>query len=262
MEYLVLFIFGAMMGSFMAATAYRQIQKVPLFSQKRSFCDKCKTQINWYDNIPVFSYIFLRGRCRNCETVIPKRYLLMEIFSGLSFASLPFVANAVAKSNLWFSALPLPTLYLVLILLLCFSLYQIYFDALYMYLSDFASFAMFLLGVFLLFYFPNNVVWNNLFASFTFATVFLILHLATYGKGMGLGDVKLALFPPLFLSMNISILWLFLSFVIGALYGLPFLLLGKKKMTEKIAFGPFMVVSFWVCLLFGKEIFKFLFPYF
>lgn len=261
MEYLVLFVIGAMMGSFMGATAYRQVKKVPLFSKKRSFCDNCKTQINWYDNIPVFSYIFLSGRCRNCETQIPKRYFAIEIISGLCLALLPLSVNFVSNSNLWFSSLNTTTLYILLTPLLLFSLYQFYFDSLYMYLSDFASFAMFLIGFVALSYFPNDVIWLNLFTSFVMASVFLLLHLLTSGKGMGLGDVKLALFPPLFLSTNISILWLFLSFVIGALYGLPFLLSGKKKMTAKIAFGPFMIVSFWICLVYGDKIFSILFPY-
>lgn len=261
MEYLVFFVLGSMMGSFMAATAYRQVKRVPLLSQKRSFCDKCKTQINWYDNIPVFSYIFLNGKCRNCETRIPKRYFAMEIFSGACFALLPLIVKSVENSNLWFSDIGSTALYLLLIPALLFSLYQFYFDFLHMYLSDFASFALFLIGFAALAYFPNDVIWENLFISFLMAVVFLLLHFVTAGKGMGLGDVKLALFPPLFLSTNISILWLFLSFVIGALYGLPFLLAGKKKMTARIAFGPFMILSFWVCLIAGDKIFSIIFPY-
>ena len=82
----------------------------------------------------------------------------------------------------------------------------------------------------------------------------LFLHLVTKGKGMGLGDVKLAFMGGLLIGWQLSILWLFLAFLTGAAVGIILILLGRAKFRKHIPFGPFMAVTLLVSYLIGPSI--------
>ncbi|OGD08879.1 hypothetical protein A2397_05950 [Candidatus Amesbacteria bacterium RIFOXYB1_FULL_44_23] len=85
---IILFLLGAMMGS--AANAL--IDRLPRnesWVSGRSHCDKCKHVLNWYDLLPVFSYLLVKGKCRYCKSPIPPRNLLVEMFLGLAFIVFP-----------------------------------------------------------------------------------------------------------------------------------------------------------------------------
>jgi leader peptidase (prepilin peptidase) / N-methyltransferase len=71
--------FGAILGSFANAAAYRLPRGISLVTRKRSFCPKCQHDLAWYDNVPILSYLLLLGRCRHCKARIPIRYLLVEL---------------------------------------------------------------------------------------------------------------------------------------------------------------------------------------
>lgn len=73
--------FSAILTSFLCATIYRLKNKISLVNPKYSFCEHCKNTIKWYDNIPIFSFIFLKGRCRYCHTKINIIYFLLELSS-------------------------------------------------------------------------------------------------------------------------------------------------------------------------------------
>jgi leader peptidase (prepilin peptidase)/N-methyltransferase len=75
---------GACLGSFANVCIYR-LPKTKQIISGRSFCPKCKKKINWYDNLPIISFLFLCGKCRKCKKVIPLRYLIVELITGISF---------------------------------------------------------------------------------------------------------------------------------------------------------------------------------
>jgi leader peptidase (prepilin peptidase)/N-methyltransferase len=97
----------------------------------------------------------------------------------------------------------------------------------------------------------------RLFSAFSAASFYLALNLITLGRGMGLGDVKFALLGGLILPSFLAVAWVMLSFLIGGMVGAVLLLTSSTKMGSKIAFGPFMAISFFVVLIFG---YKMLFP--
>jgi leader peptidase (prepilin peptidase)/N-methyltransferase len=101
----------------------------------------------------------------------------------------------------------------------------------------------------------------RLFVGFAVSLSFLILHLITLGRGMGLGDVKLVIFAGMFLGFKLSLVWIFSSFVIGALVGILLILASKAKFGKQIAFGPFLIVSFFMIMFFGDFLIEKLFPY-
>ena len=82
--YFLLIIFGAIFGSFANVCIYR-LPKEQSISKKRSYCFHCKKKIQWFYNVPIFSYIFLKGRCANCNKKIPIQYLIVEIVSVFNF---------------------------------------------------------------------------------------------------------------------------------------------------------------------------------
>ena len=93
-----------------------------------------------------------------------------------------------------------------------------------------------------------------MFSAFLASIILLLLHLATRGRGMGLGDVKFALFGGLFFDIPKVLVWLMLSFVIGGGFGVVLLLLRKTKLGARIAFGPFMALALILMLVFGDRI--------
>lgn len=84
-------LIGLAFGSFSNVVIYRESNRIPLNSRKRSFCPNCNHELKWYDNIPLFSYLFLKGKCRYCHQPISKRYPLVELTGGVIFLSVYFV---------------------------------------------------------------------------------------------------------------------------------------------------------------------------
>ena len=82
---ILIFVLGLAIGSFLNVCIYRLPQRVSIHSPRRSFCPECRTPIRFYDNIPVLSCLFLRGRCRHCNTEISKVYPLVELMTGILF---------------------------------------------------------------------------------------------------------------------------------------------------------------------------------
>ena len=82
---ILIFVIGLAIGSFLNVCIYRLPQGLSIHSPRRSFCPECRTPIRFYDNLPVLSYLFLRGRCRHCNTAISKTYPLVELMTGALF---------------------------------------------------------------------------------------------------------------------------------------------------------------------------------
>ena len=93
----LIFLFGASLGSFANVCIYRLPRDKQIISG-RSYCPECKKKISWYDNLPLISYIFLNGKCRNCDKSISVRYFIVELITGISYFELDKVEEA--RSNL------------------------------------------------------------------------------------------------------------------------------------------------------------------
>lgn len=226
-------ILGLILGSFLGALTYR----LPLgesVAKGRSYCPRCRKTIVWYDNIPLLSYIFLGGKCRNCRNKISWRYPVIEL------------ATAVGFVLIGFQILPL----------ILFCILEIIFiiDFEHQIIPDDLVFIGLALCVFLI---PNfSFPISNLFAGFACASILLFIHLVTNGKGMGLGDVKFAILGGIIVGLRLSLIWLFLSFLTGAVIGI-ILILGKKAgLKSQIAFGPFLIIAIPITLVFGNVIIK------
>lgn len=263
--YLFIFVLGAVFGSFLSAFTYRVVRGKSVL-KGRSYCPKCKKKISWYDNIPLLSYILLKGRCRNCGKIISLLYPLLELSSGFLFLGVFLKAiNCTRLCGLCGNDLICSwvntnfilgyavSLILVLVLISIFIT-----DIEEMIIPDsIVFFGLFIFYIFYAAYFPSDL-FRFLLSGFSAGSFLLFLHLLTLGKGMGLGDVKFAVFGGFILGPKLTITWLFLSFILGALIGLLLLAMKKAKFGKQIPFGPYLVISFIIVMFFGSGIYKFL----
>lgn len=231
------FVFGLVFGSFLNVVVYRL--KTPprrggttkdiIFG--RSFCLECKNLLKWYDLIPLLSFIYLRGRCRYCRKKISWQYPIVELISGLLWI-LVFYKFGISLINIYY--------------LFIFSLFLVIaaYDFKWRIIPDKVVYpAIAVALVYNIFPLDKGGLWGVLLtASVAFLFFFLIFYLSR-GKAMGLGDAKLAFLIGLFLSSPLAIIAFILAFIIGAVFGIILIGLGKKSLKSQIAFGPFLVLG-------------------
>ncbi|HOM77910.1 MAG TPA: prepilin peptidase [bacterium] len=254
LPYFLIFLFGLFVGSFLNVVADRSCRGEGFLSG-RSYCEFCKTVLKVADLVPVFSFLASFGVCRYCKRKLSIVYPLSEVLTGLMFVL------ALSLSN-YATAPSVGTFGKLIFLLLVFSAYIAIFlaDFKYQLIPNIVVIpATVFVGVIkLLSFFVNSGgladFGVNLLTAFLLAGFFWILHLVTKGKGMGFGDVRLALLIGLFHNFPQNIVAIFGSFVIGAVFSLLLMLFGRAGMKTKIAFGPFMVISSVLTLVFGRDI--------
>jgi prepilin signal peptidase PulO-like enzyme (type II secretory pathway) len=233
MLFLMIFIFGLIFGSFINVLIFRLPLGLTLMG--RSMCPKCKEKISWYDNIPLLSFLLLGGKCRHCKEKISVRYPIIEFITALGFIGLYLYII-----NLGFPGIGL-YVYLLFIFILILPIFVI--DILHQIVPDELVYAGIILNLGFLLITDGQMIYASLLAGFVAASFLLLIHLITKGKGMGLGDVKLAIFLGMFLGLTKIIPWLYLSFLTGAIVGI-ILILGKKaRFGKPIAFGPFLILG-------------------
>lgn len=243
----LIILLGLVLGSFISAYTYRAPRGLSV-SRGRSKCPSCKKQIAWYDNLPVVSYLLLNGRCRKCKNPISLRYPLIEfsctLLLSLFYLQLPLILKNISWLNSlsYFVVLPF-LLFVALILLVIFVI-----DWEHQLILDVTVFWPFFISLLLLLLFSGERLYGHLLAGFGSALFLLLINLATFGRGMGLGDVKLALFLGTLSGIWVSFVYMFWAFVIGALVGIILMAKGRKKMKSQIAFGPFLILGFLVAI--------------
>lgn len=242
-NFLPVFTFGLVAGSFLSALTWRIPRGIDIWVD-RSRCDNCNTKINWYDNIPLFSYLVLGGKCRNCGTKISIRYPLLELITGLLFLAI--------------YAFGLPFVYYPLLTILV-GIFVI--DMEHQIIPDELIFIFLLISLLSILNNTGINFYANILSGLMAALFLLLINFATKGRGMGLGDVKLVLAGGVCLGYPNTITWLFLSFIIGSVIGVILIMVNKAKFGMRIAFGPFLVISFIIVMFWGDNISKLLVPY-
>lgn len=255
----VILVVGLAVGSFIGAFTYRFPKGISV-AQGRSFCPHCKAKIVWYDNIPILSYLFLGGKCRNCGGKISLRYPAIEGAVALGFLYLytfPCSPGSYEIACIWNNSLGgayLPFIFFVFSVLVTIFVIDLESQT----IPDSLVFTLFVTTSLILILNQNLNLFIHLASGFVAALFLLFLFLITRQKGMGLGDVKLALFAGTFLGFPGSLTWLFASFIMGAIVGLLLILVKKASFGKHIPFGPFLVVSFFIVLVLGDSLLNWL----
>ncbi len=238
--YLIYFILGTIMGSFLNCLVYRLHNKED-FLVKRSHCPHCQHTLSWQDLIPIFSFLFLRAKCRYCQKPISCQYILAELATGTLFIL------AIMQSSYF--------------LLIAFSFLVIIFiyDFKYYIIPDKVIFPAIIITFF--YQLVTNLQSIDVFYSAVISALaasgfFLAIFLVSRGRWIGFGDVKLALFLGLLLNFPNILVALFLGFLIGAILGVVLIILSKKGLRSEVPFGPFLVTGTLISIFWGERIFS------
>ena len=252
MDYLVLFLFGLAVGSFLNVVIYR-LRKSDSPLRGRSYCDQCKKPIAWFDNIPLLSFILLKGKCRRCKRKIPIEYPLTELLVGIEFVWVYWLLTVNFKFfGTWegFYSLALLIYWLILF---SGSLAIIIFDLKYLVIPDEVLYP--LIGAALL-RLPFSHQWSVIPVALASGAFLYSLYLITKKKGMGEGDIRLGLLMGLVLGWPQIIIAYFVAFLTGALWGVILIIARGKSLKTKVAFGPFLLLGMMIAKLFGWPIWQ------
>ena len=234
-------ILGAIVGSFLNVVAYRLPRKESL-SHPPSHCPNCGAPVKPYDNIPVLSWLLLRGRCRNCANPISARYPIVEAGTGLLCALVVIVKGAEAEA--------------IIGIVLVFILVPVtLIDLDTTTIPNKITYPGFVVGVILVaVLLGTDELLESLIAS-ALAGGFLFVAWFLYPRGMGLGDVKLAFVMGIYLGKAVAPA-MFVAFIAGALVGGVIIARMGVAQGRKagIPFGPWLALGGVVGLLAGDEI--------
>jgi len=252
-----LFVCGLLIGSFLNCLVYRVNEEDSLkgLLKGRSYCPKCKKQLLWFDNIPLLSFIFLKGKCRWCHSPIGVHYPLVELTTGI-ITLVVYQFSTIYTNQIYnLPASPAGGQFTIYNLLITYALVAVFLsDLQYRTIPDQIAYPAILISlIFLIFQYPSILI-SNLLSGLVAAGFFFLLVLLTRFRGMGLGDVKLAGLMGLFLGFPRVVVALYLAFLTGATLGVILILLGKKKFKSQISFGPFLVLATFITWFWGEKI--------
>lgn len=251
--YIFIFIIGTFIGSFLGVIIDR-LPRGESIARGRSHCDHCKKSLAPLDLIPVFSFFFLRGRCRYCGKKLSLFYPIIEVITGVLFVLAALDTGILYQvSRIWYQGEFFYYLFIISILIAIFFI-----DL----KNGIIPFVLVLCGIFAAFLYlilnTQYLILGNTVAGLGAFVFFLLLFLGTRGRGMGFGDVVYVFLMGLLLGFPGIVFGLYIAFVSGAVVSLILIGIKKKKMHGgTIAFGPFLVFGTLLCLFWGKEIAEF-----
>jgi len=239
MEFIIGFIFGITIGSFLNVCIFR-IPRGESIVHPPSHCPSCNYQLKSLDLVPVFSFLFLRGKCKKCGIKISWRYPLIELLTGIMF-SLIVYKYGFNLTSLFYS------LFSAALIVVTFI------DLEHFLIPNSVVLCIIVLGLgFHIFVRPFSL-FNALLTFWGVGLFFVLLQILSRG-GMGGGDVKLAAGLGLWLGWPDTALAVFLGSLLGSIVGITFLALGVKKRKDPIPYGPYLVLGTLVVLFAGEEI--------
>jgi prepilin signal peptidase PulO-like enzyme (type II secretory pathway) len=242
--YIFTFFTGLCVGSFVNVLLFRLDKKSGIING-RSECQKCLKQLNWYDLIPVISFLYLRGKCRYCKSSISIIYPITE-FVTASVLTLYFLVNGFYLG--W------SLIFLLVILILLVSL--VFFDVLYLILPDKVVFTLIGVAVFYGLFLRFPELNNLLLSGFLFGLAFAILYIASKGAWMGFGDVKLVLAIGLILGYPLGFFVIIISIWTAALLGIVLIIFNRANLKTALPFGSFLSVMTIIFIIFQDVIYK------
>jgi len=226
---------------------------IPYWVFGRSFCDHCRKDIVWYDNVPIFSYIFLKGRCRFCNKRISPQYPLFEILTAFEFVWIYWLLTKLSFFGRWegfHSFALLGYWFFIFSVSLVISIIDLKIGI----IPDVILLPT--IGVVLMRFFITQE-WQFLITAFLTSLFFFSLFFFTRGKGLGFGDVKLAFLIGLVLGgWQRVLVAVFLAFLTGAVVGVILVATGKKGRKDEIAFGPFLLLGMLVAKIWGDVVWQ------
>jgi leader peptidase (prepilin peptidase)/N-methyltransferase len=250
MEMALVFVIGLLVGSFLNVCIYRLPRDLSVV-RPRSFCPECEHTVVWFDNIPLLSYVVLRGRCRRCGWHIPWRYPAVELLTGALFAV------ALWKFG-WTPAAVTAAIFAAVMVELTFS------DLESRILPDEFTVGGIVVGILIAIWAPMeegfahallfprqgalvSVVEALVGAAFASGALWLVGWLyqkVRHREGLGFGDVKMIALMGAFLGLHQTLLVLIIGSVLGSIVGLAYIMLARKDAgSYELPYGTFLGIA-------------------
>lgn len=256
--YIIIFIFSLAVGSFLNVCIYRLPREKSIISPP-SFCPNCKQRIKWFDNIPVVSFVILKGKCRYCRAAISVRYPAVEILTAIIFCLNFFFFGFTFSFWVW-------CLFLSSLIVISFI------DLKFQIIPEIITIGGIVVGLGLSFFYPEalfpvrekaflNSLLGILIGGGSIYLVGLLGNLLFRKKikslglkeSMGFGDVELMAMIGAFLGWKLVILCFLIAPILGSVVGLAVMI---KRRGEIIPYGPFLSLASLVCLYWGRDVLK------
>lgn len=260
-------LIGLLVGSFLNVLIYRlpkmmqrdwrgqarEILELPAEPQKAIFnlvlpnssCPHCSHEIKPWENIPVISYLFLRGKCSSCKAPISMRYPLVELACGLLSAFIAWHFGFTWQAG-------------AMLLLTWGLLAMSLIDVDHQLLPDSLVLPLLWLGLiansFGLFTSLEDALWGAIAGYLSLWSVYWLFKLVTGKEGMGYGDFKLLAMLGAWGGWQVLPLTILLSSLVGAVLGLIMLRLRNAEASTPIPFGPYLAIAGWIALIWGEQI--------
>ena len=236
MLYIIIFLYGIVIGSFLNVCIYR-IPKEESIVKVRSHCMSCGYQLKWYDLVPVFSYLFLGGKCRKCKQTISVQYPLIELLNGVLYC-IVFAVYGLSVDALLYALLGSA---LITLSVIDFRTYEIP-----------IGINIFILALGLIRIVTDYADWLDYAVGFLAVSIFLyILYWITKGRGIGGGDIKLMAVCGLVLGWERIVL----AFILGCIIG-SVIHVARMKISGQghvLAFGPYLSIGVMLSALAGDR---------
>lgn len=234
--YICVFLVGIVMGSFLNVCIYRYPKKESLL--KGSHCMECGYHLRWYDLIPLFSFLILRGRCRKCHAKLSLQYPIVEGMNGALYV-IVFLANGFNAMSVIYCLL---TSALIVLSIIDFRQYII---------PDKVNIVILVLGIIATI--VDRPQWKeHVIGFFSVSVILLIIYLVTVGRGIGGGDVKLMAVAGLVIGWKACIV----AFIVGCIAGSIIHVIRMKVSgaNHRLALGPYLSMGIWFAMLFSEPI--------
>lgn len=233
----IIFLYGIIIGSFLNVV----ILRVPLrenFAFSRSHCMSCKHKLSWYDLFPLFSYLFLGGKCRYCKEHISIQYPIIEAINGILYVAL-FLVNGISIETLLYC---LCTSALICLSVIDWRTFEIPIGinifilvlGLVRLITDFSEWSRYVIGL------------------FAVSGFLLLLYIFTKGRGIGGGDIKLMAATGLLIGWQLNIVALLVGCILGSVIHLT--LMAITKADRVLAFGPYLSAGIFITMIWGEQL--------
>jgi prepilin signal peptidase PulO-like enzyme (type II secretory pathway) len=264
--YLFIFIFGASIGSFAGVVVARHNVSSPW--KGRSKCMHCGKSLSFFELVPIFSYLFLKGRCKKCGVKIGKEYFFIELFSGFIFvlayqnllqkyfdpSSFDFNLFSAISFSLFFTFL----FFIFLIITFYYLKHKVLRLIFYLWLIAISLAVELYKIIFAQNYFYNAhtlIFWLDAFSGFLIALPFFIFYFFSKGKAVGGGDVLIFFGMGYLAGFIYGVSIFLLSVWIGALFSICLVAINKKyNRKSEIPFAPFIVLATLLVLFWKLDI--------
>ncbi|MGD2185500.1 MAG: prepilin peptidase [Desulfobacterales bacterium] len=237
-------IFGLCVGSFLNVCIYRLPESKSIV-HPRSMCPKCGTLIRFYDNLPILSYLLLRGKCRHCHAPISFRYPVVELLSGL------FAVGVFLKYGISLEA----AIYYVFITTL---LVITFIDIDHRIIPDVITLPGIPICFLASFALPHityiESIMGILIGGGSLFMVAWLYHLLTKKEGMGGGDIKLLGMMGAIIGWKGVLFTIFVASAVGTVSGMLIMLMTRKTMKLAVPFGPFLAIGGIAYIFFGPQL--------